>query len=324
MNISTAPKQAIPIALMCLLIASLVEAQSTGQLEGRVVDGGGNPVMGVAITARHVATDTSYAVKTDDLGRYLFTTLPPGTYEVTTGTSAAFAPAILTVQIALGATATANFDPSTPPKPESRGRQRSRELEVSGRIGWTFSDGVSLGRDLDAGDGNRYARVDAVDALSWGFTLGVFMTPQLEFEFLFDRQASTLRVGGTRTVDVGDLSIGNYHGVIAYHFGARARPVRFFAFGGAGATTYGKVAFTDRDGQARETGGGAKLSGTLGGGVKIYRGSVGARLEARFTPTYIKSTDDGWWCDPYWGCYTQDKLHYAKQFEVTGGVTYRF
>jgi hypothetical protein len=66
------------------------------------------------------------------------------------------------------------------------------------------------------------------------------------------------------------------------------------------------------------------LSGTLGGGVKIYRGPVGARLEARFTPTYIRSTDDGWWCDDYWGCYTIEQLHYAKQFEFSGGVTFRF
>lgn len=324
MTIPTVLRRAARIAAMCLLIASIVEAQSTGQIEGSVVDGAGKPVAGVAITARHVATDTSYAAKTDDIGRYLFTTVPPGTYEVTTGASPAFPPAIRIVQVALGATAKADFDPSTPPKPESRGRQRTKQLEVSGRVGWTLSDGISPGRDLDAGDGNRYNRVDAVDSLSWGFTLGVFVTPSLAFEFLFDRQASTLRVGGTRTVDVGDLTIGNYHGVVSYHFGARTRPVRFFAFGGAGVTTYGKVEFTGLDGQARETGGGAKLSGTVGGGVKIYRGPVGARFDVRFTPTYISSSDDGWWCDPYWGCYTLEKLHYAKQFAFTGGVTYRF
>ena len=26
----------------------------------------------------------------------------------------------------------------------------------------------------------------------------------------------------------------------------------------------------------------------------------------------------------YWGCYTVEQLHYAKQFEFTGGLTVRF
>jgi hypothetical protein len=323
MIISSVLRHAVLVAATCLLIASLAEAQTTGQVEGTVVDGSGRPVADVTVRARHVPTDTTYTVKTDDLGRYRFT-LPMGTYEVTTAASPDLGPAILTVKVTLGASTTANFDPSTPAKPESRGLQRSRRLEASGRLGWTFSDGVSAGRNVEAGDGNIYNRIDAVDSMSWGFTLGVFLTPHLELEFLFDRQASTLQVGGTSEVDVGDLGIGNYHGIVSYNFGATTRPVRLFAFGGVGATTYGSVTFTGREGQAREIDGGTKLSGTLGGGVKIYRGAVGARLEGRFTPTYIKSTDDGWWCDEYWGCYSVDQLHYAKQFEFSGGVTFRF
>lgn len=316
-------RHAALVAAMCILVASFAEAQTTGQIEGTVVAGNGRPVADVTVRARHVATDTTYTVKTDDLGRYQFT-LPMGTYEVTTAASPSFGAAILTVKVTLGTSTSANFDPSTPSKPESRGRERSRQLEAGFRLGWTFSDGVSAERSVEAADGNIYNRVDAVDSVSWGFTLGVFLTSHLELEFLFDRQASTLQVGGTSKVDIGDLGIGNYHGILSYNFGARSRPVRFFAFGGVGATTYGSVSFTGLEGQAQEISGSTKLSGTLGGGVKIYRGSVGARLEARFTPTYIKSTDDGWWCDPYWGCYSLDQLHYAKQFEFSGGVTFRF
>ena len=323
MNILNVLRQAGLVAAMCVLAVTLAEAQTTGQIEGTLVDAGARPVAGVAVRARHVATDTTYAAKTDESGRYQFT-LPPGTYEVTTAASPAFGAAILTVQVTLGASTTANFDPSTPPKPEARGRQRTRRIEASLRLGWTLSDGVAAERAIEAGDGNTYNRIDTVDSTSWGFTLGAFLTPNLELEFLFGRQASTLQLGGTNKVDIGDLPIGNYHGILSYHFGANTRPVRFFAFGGVGATTYGSVPFTGRDGQAREVGGGTKLSGTLGGGVKIYRGPVGARLEARFTPTYIKESDDGWYCDDYWGCYTVEQLHYAKQFEFTGGLTVRF
>lgn len=320
-------RHTVLVAAMCVLLGSLVEAQTTGEIEGSLVDGRGLPVAGVVVTARHVATDTPYSVTTNDLGRYRFTTLPPGTYEVTTAASPSLGPGILTVKVTMGASTTANFDPSTPtaePRRRSGDGPRSRQFEASGRVGWTLSDGVRARRNVEAGDGNIYNRIDPADSLSWGFTFGVFLTEHLELEFLFDRQQSTLQVGGTSTADIGDLGIGNYHGILSYNFGAKTRPLRFFAFGGAGVTTYGSLTFTGPEGQAREIGGSTRLSGTLGGGVKIYRGPVGARLEGRFTPTYINSTADGWWCDDYWGCYIVEQLHYSKQFEFSGGVTVRF
>ena len=42
-----------------------------------------------------------------------------------------------------------------------------------------------------------------------------------------------------------------------------------------------------------------KFAWTLGGGVKVYPAEhVGLRLNARWTPTYIKSDAEGLWCDP--------------------------
>jgi len=322
----TIVRHAVLAAAICVLVGSPVAAQTTGEIEGSLVDGSGLPVADTTVTARHVATDTPYRVKTNELGRYKFTTLPPGTYEVTTAASASLGPAILTVKVTIGASTTANFDPSTPafaPRRTSGIGSRSLNLEASGHVGWTWSDGVS-GRSVEAADGNTYNRVDPVDSLSWGFTLGVFLTSHVEVEFLFDRQQSTLQVGGTNTVDVADLGIGNYHGVLSYHFGSAAAPLRVYAFGGAGATTYGSLTFSGRDGQTREIGGDTRLSTTFGGGVKIYRGPVGARLEARLTPTYIKSTAVGWWCDEYWGCYLVEDAQYSNQFQFSGGVTFRF
>ena len=54
-------------------------------------------------------------------------------------------------------------------------------------------------------------------------------------------------------------------------------------------------------------------------------GNFGIRLEARWTPTYIKSDAAGYWCDPYWGCYgVLEDPQYADQFQFGGGVTLRF
>jgi len=78
-------------------------------------------------------------------------------------------------------------------------------------------------------------------------------------------------------------------------------------------------------GQQGEIGGNAKFSGTFGAGLKLYPGRhAGVRLQARWTPTYIKSDSEGYWCDPYWGCYTVGNAQYSNQFELTGGITLHF
>jgi hypothetical protein len=43
-----------------------------------------------------------------------------------------------------------------------------------------------------------------------------------------------------------------------------------------------------------------------------------------YTPTYISSTAEGWWCDPYWGCYLVGDHKYSNQFQIRGGFTFRF
>jgi hypothetical protein len=94
--------------------------------------------------------------------------------------------------------------------------------------------------------------------------------------------------------------------------------------GGAGATHYGKVPFSVGN-FAGETGGETQFSTTWGLGVKLYPGpKVGINLLARWTPTYIKSDAEGWWCDPYWGCYVVGDSQYSNQFEFSGGIVFRF
>lgn len=51
---------------------------------------------------------------------------------------------------------------------------------------------------------------------------------------------------------------------------------------------------------------------------------VGARVGVLWTPTYIKSDAAGWWCDPFWGCYLVGNAQYSHQFDISGGITFRF
>jgi opacity protein-like surface antigen len=142
--------------------------------------------------------------------------------------------------------------------------------------------------------------------------------------FLFNQQSTKYELGGTSTVDLGDVSVYNYHGYFAYNFGDEDAPVRPYFLGGLGATQYGKISVT-AGGTTRDLGGETQFSTTWGAGLKLFPGqSFGIRLEGRWTPTYIKSDAEGWWCDPYWGCYVVGDAQYSNQFELSGGIILRF
>ncbi len=203
-------------------------------------------------------------------------------------------------------------------------------LEVGFTAGTTLGDGVT-GGPIVVPDVGTFNSIDPKDSFSWGLRASYFINPNVEVGFLFSQQLSTLQISGQdlangfEKIDLGDLSIYNYHAFVAYNFNeydAVARP--YFLFG-LGATDYGSVTTNVRGAQPRTLNGGSKFSPTMGVGVKLYpRPRFGFRAEARYTPTYIKSDTGGWWCDPYWGCYIVEDPQYANQFELSGGVFLRF
>jgi opacity protein-like surface antigen len=200
----------------------------------------------------------------------------------------------------------------------------AQRVEVSGLFGWTLSDGVT-GDPVLAADGNIYDTVDLKDGFSWGLAVGVNATDNIEVGFLFGQQQSTLALDGTTARDVGDLTINTYHPYFAFNAGAADAKVRPYLMIGLGATNYSSVSFTRANGQADETGSQTQFSTTWGAGVKVFPSpKVGVRFGLQWTPTYIKSDAEGWWCDPYWGCYVVSNAQYANQFQFNGGVTFRF
>jgi len=195
-------------------------------------------------------------------------------------------------------------------------------FEISGTAGWTFSDGVS-GNTITVPGVGAFNRIDPKDSFAWGARLGFMATENVEVGFLFNQQSSSLELGGSTTATLGDESIYNYHGYFAYNFGDEHAKARPYILGGAGATQFGAV--TTGLASGRTIGGHTEFSSTWALGVKMYPGkNVGIRLEARWTPTYIKSDATGWWCDPYWGCYLVGNAQYANQFDLNGGIVLRF
>jgi hypothetical protein len=198
-------------------------------------------------------------------------------------------------------------------------------VEVSATVGWTFSDGVD-GDPRLAGNGNVYDRIDPKDGFNWGFGVGALVNENIELGFLFGQQMSKLLVDGTVETEVGDMSVNTYHGYFGYNFGFADAPARPYVFFGLGATNYGSVEFTRVGGVLDETQSVTKFSTTWGGGVKGYASpNVGFKAGIQWTPTYIKTDSEGWWCDPYWGgCYVVGDPQYANQWTLNGGVLFRF
>ena len=187
-------------------------------------------------------------------------------------------------------------------------------VEISGTAGWTFSDGVNVG-----GIDDSPIRVDPKDAFSWGARLGFNLTPNVEVGFLFASQATDLEASGIVSRSVPQ-TIYNYHGYFAYNFGDSDATVRPYVLGGLGATQYGSLSTP-----AGDVGGETQFSSTWALGLKMFPNpKFGLRLEARWTPTYIKSDPEGYWCDPYWGCYTVSEAEFSNQYELSGGIIIRF
>ena len=83
---------------------------------------------------------------------------------------------------------------------------------------------------------------------------------------------------------------------------------------------------TGLDGVPRAFQGETRFSPTVGAGLKFYLPShkYGLNLGVRWTPTFITSDAEGFWCDPYWGCFTADNTQFAHQVEFAAGVQFRF
>jgi hypothetical protein len=193
-------------------------------------------------------------------------------------------------------------------------RAQEPRVEISGTAGWTFSDGVNVGAIDDSP-----IRVDPKDAFSWGARLGFNLNENTEVGFLFNMQDTDLEASGLVNRSVPQ-TIYNYHGYFAYNFGDSDATVRPYVLGGLGATQYGSLSTT-----AGDIGGETQFSSTWALGLKMFPNpKFGLRLEARWTPTYIKSDPEGYWCDPYWGCYTVSEAEFSNQYELSGGIIIRF
>jgi opacity protein-like surface antigen len=194
------------------------------------------------------------------------------------------------------------------------------KVEIAPFVGYTFSEGFTI--DPVVIGGQRFTKVNPVSGYSYGVGFDVYLNENIQVGFQLGQQDSALEAKGTTKREFADLKVRNYHGIFTFNFADEDDSLRPFIFGGLGATQY-----APGDVEGRNIEGSTKFSFTWGGGVKAYAGrNFGIKVVGRWTPTYIKSDPSGIWCSPWWpwGCYVLEETDYSNQFELAGGVIFRF
>lgn len=206
--------------------------------------------------------------------------------------------------------------------------QSNTRMQVSVLFGYTLSDGVTGGPYTI--NGKAYDRVDPKDGANVGFQFGFEVNPKSEVGFMYRFQQSKLVVSGPSVeTEVGNnMGISSYHGYYAYYFGDPEGRVNPYVLFGLGATSFAAVNYTPPAGVEDPHNGSiprnTEFSSVVSTGVRINAGKhFGVKAGVAWTPTYIKSDPDGWWCGWY-GCYVVGNAQYANQFHFEGALTFRF
>jgi len=94
--------------LLFFLTASAVAQQLTGRIEGGVTDPTGSVVPGAAVTATHVATNTTYSATTSQVGRFIIPSVRLGRYNIVVEVSGFRRIVVTDVLVEVGSTASVN------------------------------------------------------------------------------------------------------------------------------------------------------------------------------------------------------------------------
>lgn len=190
----------------------------------------------------------------------------------------------------------------------------AQNFEISGHIGRQFNGGIDLSTSI-------YQRIDVADSMNYGVTAGYLFGELFGAEFQWNHTRADTNaqpIFGGPDVKIFKLNQNQYMGNFLFHFTGRESKLRPFAFIGLGASDLS----TNRSGVSGAT----RFAFAFGGGAKYNLSRhLGLRGQAKYSPTYLTTTNGGYWCDPFWGgCWVVGNDHYLHEFDLSGGVTLRF
>jgi len=190
----------------------------------------------------------------------------------------------------------------------------AQNFEITGQVGGQINGGYDLSTSL-------FHRIEVHNGVNYGISAGYLLGEHYGVEFQWNRNVADTfgePVGGGSGIRLFSLSQNQYMGNFLFHFTPRDEKVRPFVLVGLGANAL--------DPDVSAVSGSTRFAFSLGGGVKYNISHYfGLRGQLKWTPTYLTTTNGGYWCDPIWGgCWVVGNSHYLHEFDIGGGITFRF
>ena len=191
----------------------------------------------------------------------------------------------------------------------------AQNFEITPHVAGQINGGVDLSTTL-------FRRLEVANGVSYGITAGYLLGSHGGIEFDWNRNnANTVgqRVNSNiNSTTLFSLSQNQYMANFVFHLRDRDASIRPFGFFGLGANALS----TDHSAVAGST----RFAFGLGGGAKLNLSThLGLRAQLKWVPTYLGTTNGGYWCDPFWGgCWVVGNSHYLHEFDIGGGLTFKF
>jgi len=189
-----------------------------------------------------------------------------------------------------------------------------QKIEITAFGGGQLNGGLDLSNSI-------FQRIEVHNGLTYGLAAGYLLGKRygLEFNWAYNKADAFGQFGGGvpgRKLFIIDSNqyFGNFH----IHLSGPEKRLRPFLLFGLGATNLSPA--------VRGVDSATRFAFALGGGAKYNLSRrFAVRAQAKWSPTYITSTSDGYWCDAaFGGCWVVGNSHYLHEFDGTVGLTLRF
>ena len=166
------------------------------------------------------------------------------------------------------------------------------------------------------------SKVLANDSWAFGAGIGYMTNSSFEFEAEYQYQPTSLVIKSGLGSEIAspDLTIHKIRGNFLFSTPAQDAIAQPYFLLGLGAAIFEANLPNATSSDSR-----TQFTWQLGAGVKkMTSDTVGFRLQAAYAPSYLTDDYDGYWCDPYYGCYTYPDPQYLDQWEFSLGIVKRF
>jgi len=190
----------------------------------------------------------------------------------------------------------------------------AQNFEFTPHVGGQINGGLDLSTSL-------FHRFEVANGVNYGISLGYLLGEHSAVEFMWNQNKADVRAqpnGGFASIKLFNMTQNQYLANYLFHFTPREDKLRPFIMAGIGAAAL--------DPNVHGVSGTTRFVYAIGAGAKYnVSDHFGLRGQFKWSPTYITSTNAGYWCDPFWGgCWLVGNSHYLHELDITGGITFRF